>query len=94
VADANVKKLLCQIGLVSYLVSYEELQSLLMDNLPHDLKLFQKFHLLIVRHATELCLSWEPLCSGCPLLDICEYGQREPITPEQADAFFATLFED
>lgn len=46
--------------------SYDFLQRLFMDNLPHDSKLFNEFHALFVRLAKDFCR--KNIClPGCPL---------------------------
>lgn len=35
-------------------------------------------HVLLIRHGRRLCRARRPLCSQCPLLDGCPYGQTPP----------------
>lgn len=46
-------------------VRYEELQSIYMDNLPHDPSLFNEFHALIVRLAKEK--EWKEIINLLPI---------------------------
>jgi endonuclease-3 related protein len=61
-------------------VQYEELQSLFMKHLPHDVQLFNDYHALLVVLAQHHCQK-NPSCkktnpSGqkCPLLNICAFN--------------------
>ena len=46
---------------------YQIIQQVFMDNLPHDLQLFNEFHALIVQVAASFCKKNNPLCEQCPL---------------------------
>jgi endonuclease-3 related protein len=79
VVDAYTRRLLSRIGLVPAGISYVDLQAAFQSNLPRDTALYQEYHALIVQHGKSTCRK-KPLCAGCVLLDICEFGQagREP----------------
>jgi endonuclease III related protein len=66
VADAYALRLASRWGLLAPGSSYETVQALFMDNLPHDAQLFNEYHALIVAHAKELCRP-RPRCEVCPL---------------------------
>ena len=67
VVDAYTKRILVRHGLISNNADYHEVQSLFMENLPKDAKLYNEFHALIVKVSKEHCRKSKPLCSGCPL---------------------------
>ena len=46
---------------------YQIIQQVFMDNLPHELQLFNEFHALIVQVAASFCKKNNPLCEQCPL---------------------------
>jgi endonuclease-3 related protein len=69
VVDAYTKRVLLRHGMVSEGASYEEIQRLFMDYLPHDEKLFNEYHALIVHLAKTLCKKI-PKCDICPLKGI------------------------
>ncbi len=54
-------------------VSYTTLQSHLMERLRGDTALYNRLHALIVVLCKDHCLS-DPICKGCPLIDICAKG--------------------
>jgi len=66
VVDAYTRRILSRHRLVSPKASYEELQRLLMANLPSDPALFNEYHGLLVRIGKEFCRS-RPRCETCPL---------------------------
>jgi len=66
VVDAYTKRFLARHNLVSREASYDAIQSIFMDSLPQDIKMFNEYHALIVRLGKELCKS-KPLCEICPL---------------------------
>ena len=66
VVDAYTRRLLISLGLISGREGYDEIRALFMDNLPHDVALFNEFHALIVQHAKEHCRK-KPRCAGCAI---------------------------
>jgi endonuclease-3 related protein len=68
VVDAYTYRILSRHGMVDEQITYEDLQSLFMDNLPPDPQLFNEFHALIVRTGKDVCRK-VPKCEECPLRD-------------------------
>ena len=66
VIDAYTKRLLFRHRLIPETLSYEGMQALFMDNLPHEVPLFKQYHALIVNTAKTFCRK-TPNCSSCPL---------------------------
>jgi endonuclease-3 related protein len=66
VVDAYTYRILSRHGLVGEEVSYDEIQALFMDHLPHEVLLFKELHALIVQTGKTYCRS-KPLCVRCPL---------------------------
>ena len=73
VVDAYTKRLFSRLGMVREKDSYEEVRSLFMDHLPHDSRLFNEYHALIVQHCKQHCRK-KPLCAGCPLAGHCLFS--------------------
>lgn len=71
VVDAYTRRILYRLGWVDENVSYQELQDLFMDHLPHDAPLFNEFHALLDVHAKYTCTKRAPRCGACPLNEIC-----------------------
>jgi len=66
VIDAYTYRILNRHGMVEDQITYDNLQSLFMDNLTGDAGLFNEFHALIVRTGKDFCRG-KPLCGSCPL---------------------------
>ncbi|MCX8043353.1 MAG: endonuclease III domain-containing protein [Desulfobacterota bacterium] len=69
VIDVYTKRIMSRHGYLSMAHSYEEFQSLFMQNLPADVHLYNEYHALLVRLGNQLCKP-RPLCEACPLKDI------------------------
>ena len=66
VIDAYTRRIINRIGLAPMGDSYNAYQTLFMDNLPADTKLFNEYHALLVRLAKSVCQT-HPLCQQCCL---------------------------
>lgn len=66
IADAYAVRLCSRWGLCLPTSKYAEVQALFMDNLPHNARLFNEYHALIVMHGKALCKP-KPACEACPL---------------------------
>ena len=69
VVDAYTKRIFSRHNLISKDESYDTVQRLFMENLPHDVKLFNEYHALIVRLAKEYCKT-KTQCEHCPLVSL------------------------
>jgi endonuclease III related protein len=67
VIDMYTHRVFSRHNLVMEESDYHSMQQAFMDNLPHDSRLFNEFHALIVRVATTCCKKNNPLCDLCPL---------------------------
>ena len=72
VVDAYTGRIAARLGLTPDKPDYAILQALFMDNLPHDEKLYNEYHALLVRHGKETCKR-SPLCHHCCLSDLCRF---------------------
>jgi endonuclease-3 related protein len=66
VVDAYTKRIFSRHGWISHQDSYENVRNLFMENLNHDVKLFNEYHALLVQVGKEFCKR-EPRCKECPL---------------------------
>ena len=66
VVDTYTHRILSRHNLIGEEAGYYDLQTLFMDNLPHEVELFKEFHALIVKTGKDYCRK-KPLCSDCPL---------------------------
>ncbi|HPN88069.1 MAG TPA: endonuclease III domain-containing protein [Candidatus Omnitrophota bacterium] len=66
VIDAYTKRFLLRHRLIQKDAGYDQVQDIFMSYLPHDVKMFNEFHALIVRLGKDFCKT-TPLCEKCPL---------------------------
>jgi endonuclease III related protein len=69
VVDAYTKRILSRHGMISEKASYEEVQGFFMDDLPHNERLFNEYHALLVHLGKTLCKK-VPRCDICPIRGI------------------------
>lgn len=75
VVDAYTYRVLYRHGFVGEEASYDEIQELFMDNLPHSVELFNEYHALFVALGKNYCKKSKPLCDTCPIkYDLIEKG--------------------
>jgi len=55
VVDAYAKRIFSRLGIIDDSWKYEQIKELFENNLPKDVKVYQEFHALIVKHAKECC---------------------------------------
>ena len=72
VVDAYTKRILSRHGMISERASYEEIQRLFMNYLPHNKRLFNEYHALFVHLGKTVCKKI-PRCDICPIKGV---GQR------------------
>ena len=73
VVDSYTYRLFSRLGWVTGNYNYEKLRALFMDNLPHDVDLFNEYHALIVGHGARVCHKKTPNCEECRLRMSCAY---------------------
>lgn len=74
VVDAYTRRILQRLGLIGGKEPYGMLRDLFMNNIAPEVKLYNEYHALFVRHGKERCRSREPRCSDCPLRHMCHYA--------------------
>ena len=74
VIDAYTRRIIDRLGLAPGQESYRAYQTLFMNNLPGDAKLFNEYHALLVQVGKKLCRKL-PLCAQCCLSDLCPISQ-------------------
>jgi endonuclease-3 related protein len=73
IIDAYTRRIISRVGLYSESDSYAAYQSLFMNHLPVDAKLFNEYHALLVCLAKTVCRK-QPICQKCCLKDICYFA--------------------
>ncbi len=72
VVDAYTKRIFSRLGVLGKDAEYDEIKAFFEERLPHDSKIYNEFHALIVETAKNICKK-KPLCERCPLMDICNF---------------------
>ena len=70
VIDAYTKRVFTRLGVSLEKQTYDAFQEYFMSNLTHDVKLFNEYHALIVRHCKVSC-KVKPDCEECCLKNMC-----------------------
>ena len=71
VIDKYTIRIFSEIGLLEENSTYEAAKSFFEYRLLEDVKLFNEYHALIVRLGYSICRKRNPICSICPLNEIC-----------------------
>lgn len=71
VIDAYTRRIFSRCGLVKDDIPYEKLQSIFMENLPRDTKLYNEYHALIVQLGKDICKK-RPNCNLCVIDKLCK----------------------
>ena len=74
VIDAYTARVLKRHGWVEPKADYQVMKDYFEDHLPHDAKMFNEYHALIVRLGKEFCRK-QPNCDECPLADLLPDGK-------------------
>jgi endonuclease-3 related protein len=66
VVDAYTKRIFSRHKLIPEEAAYDDIQGLFMNNLDHDVKMFNEYHALLVYVGKHFCKS-KPRCDQCPM---------------------------
>lgn len=69
VVDAYTYRVLSRHNIIPEDANYDEIQELFMNNLEHDVQLFNEYHALFVKVGKDYCKR-NPLCDTCPLREL------------------------
>jgi len=73
VIDAYTRRIIDRLGLKFGGNKYADYQKLFMDNLPHDARMFNEYHALLVALGKNQCKK-KPVCKGCCLGEVCSFS--------------------
>jgi endonuclease-3 related protein len=76
VVDAYTKRILSRHRVIPEKASYDDVQRLFMEHLPHNEKLFNEYHALFVHLGKTLCKK-KPRCEICPIKGIAHNAERK-----------------
>ncbi|MFZ5990118.1 MAG: endonuclease III domain-containing protein [Bacillota bacterium] len=71
VVDSYTRRVFGRLGFFKEDVTYKEMQKFFMDNLQHDVRLFNEYHAQIDGIGSCYCDGKKPKCSECPLKSVC-----------------------
>lgn len=69
--DAYTRRIFSRLGLVTPDAAYDEMQELFHASLPEETEIRGEYHALIDILGSRVCLKRDPVCSQCPLYEIC-----------------------
>jgi len=72
--DTHVQRVCRRLGLAPANARAPKIEELIEGLMPAES--YYAFHLNLIAHGRRICKSQRPLCPICPLLDLCDYGQR------------------
>ena len=84
VVDAYTRRIFQRLAVQPAHDTYEAWREMFMTGLPADAPLMNEYHALLVAHGKTLCRKRDPLCSACPLLDLCPYGLAAALSHSSA----------
>ena len=67
--DTHIRRVLYRLGFIGRNEDYESIRFKVMKELPKNM--YVNAHLVLIRHGREICKSRRPLCSKCPISNIC-----------------------
>jgi endonuclease-3 related protein len=67
VIDSYTKRILNRHLLCGPDIEYNELQKIIENETPRDVKIYNEYHALFVKLAKEYCVKKNPICEKCPL---------------------------
>lgn len=73
VVDAYTRRIYSRLGFFNEDISYREMQDFFMDNLKHDVQMFNEYHALIDGVGNNFCSNTKPKCNKCPLERVCQF---------------------
>lgn len=72
VVDTYTRRVFSKLGLFKEDITYKGMQKYFMDNLDHDVGMFNEYHAQIDGIGSHYCSGKKPRCSDCPLDSICK----------------------
>jgi endonuclease-3 len=72
--DTHVLRIVRRLGWVAPKLTAEKVQAQLTPRIPPELR--YDLHVALIRHGREICVARGPLCSECPVFELCEAGPK------------------
>jgi len=78
--ESNGLRVLVRIGYANeetnYTAMYRNIRAAISDQIMKDREWLIFAHLLLRQHGRSICRRTQPLCTECPLLEMCNLGQK------------------
>jgi endonuclease-3 len=71
--DTHIFRILRRVGLIPQKCTDRRAHEIMNALVPPGK--FYSFHVTLIRHGRALCRPREPLCTRCPIVEYCDYGQ-------------------
>ncbi len=76
VVDAYTRRIFERIGILHGKEAYDDIRHLFMQSLDEDVQLYNEYHAQIVELAKTICRKQQPLCSECPIRQLCRHAKN------------------
>jgi endonuclease-3 len=73
--DTHIFRVLRRVGLIPQKCSDARAHEIMNRIVPPGK--FYSFHVNLIRHGRKICRPREPLCTRCPIVEYCDYGQTQ-----------------
>ena len=73
--DTHIFRVLRRVGLIPAKCSDARAHEIMNRIVPAGK--FYSFHVNLIRHGRTICRPREPLCTRCPIVEYCDYGQSQ-----------------
>jgi endonuclease III len=73
--DTHIFRVLRRVGLIPQKCSDARAHEIMNAIVPPGK--FYSFHVNLIRHGRKICRPREPLCTRCPIVEYCDYGQTQ-----------------
>ena len=73
--DTHIFRVLRRVGLIPQKCSDARAHEIMNALVPPGK--FYSFHVNLIRHGRKICRPREPLCTRCPVVEYCDYGQTQ-----------------
>jgi endonuclease III len=73
--DTHIFRVLRRVGLIPASCSDARAHEIMNTRVPAGK--FYSFHVNLIRHGRTLCRPRDPLCTRCPIVEYCDYGQSQ-----------------
>ncbi len=74
--DTHCLRLAVRLGFVKTSKDYDKVRLTLEKELPQNIEILKRGHLILIKHGRLICKASNPGCSECPISHLCPYPQK------------------